>query len=228
VTRGGAPWRKEQAQDKFFRRAKAEGYRARSAYKLLEIAKKYRLLRDGQTVLDLGAAPGSWSQVAYERVGQTGKVVAVDLQPILALPGVPAVVGDIREAATIDAALALLGKPADLVLSDVAPQASGILVTDQARAIELATEALGVARRALRPGGAFVVKVFRGEDFDQLLNRVRRGFKTVNVAIPEATREESREAYIVARGFTGENDAGEGGGRDSRRLPRPPPSPWPS
>ncbi len=194
-------WRKEQSRDRFFRLAKTQGYRARSAYKLLEIAETFRLLRPGEVVLDLGAAPGSWSQVALERVGPTGRVVAVDLQPITGLRGVRTLVGDIREAATLDAIKAALGGPASVVLSDVAPAATGILVVDQARAIELAMSALAVAEKILRPGGAFVVKVFRGEDLDRFLAAVRRSFKKVNVVIPEATRAESREAYVVARGF---------------------------
>ncbi len=194
-------WRREQTRDKFFRRAKAEGYRARSAYKLLEIAATYQLLRPGEAVLDLGAAPGSWSQVAAARVGPAGKVVAVDLQPMAALPGVQTLVGDVREEGVIAAARAALGRPADVVLSDAAPQATGIAVTDQARAIELATAALVAATQVLRPGGALVVKVFRGEDFDQLLETVRRHFAKVSVVIPKATRAESREGYVVARGF---------------------------
>ncbi len=194
-------WRKEQSRDRFFRLAKARGYRARSAYKLLEIAEKFRLLRPGEVVLDLGAAPGSWSQVALERIGPSGKVVAVDLQPITGLRGVVTLVGDIRESATLDAIKAALGGAAGVVLSDVAPAATGILVVDQARAIDLAMSALAVAEKTLRPGGAFVVKVFRGEDCDRFLGAVRRSFKRVNVVIPEATRAESREAYVVARGF---------------------------
>jgi 23S rRNA (uridine2552-2'-O)-methyltransferase len=221
-------WRKEQGQDKFFRLAKDEGYRARSAYKLLEICQKYRLLRPGEVVLDLGAAPGSWSQVAKERVGPTGTVVAVDLQPILPLVGVETVVGDIREPAVRETLRAKLGRPADVVLSDVAPSASGILVTDQARSIELASEALATALATLRPGGSFVVKVFRGEDFDRYLSAVRRHFKKVNVAIPEATRSESREAYVVARGFTGTRVGGEaeGAGTASGRSARTSPPEW--
>lgn len=194
-------WRKEQSRDRFFRKAKAEGYRARSAYKLLEIAEKYRLLRSGDVVLDLGAAPGSWSQVALARVGPTGKVVAVDLEPLPALRGVQAIVGDIREASTLAAIGTALGRAADVVLSDVAPRSTGILVTDQARAIELARASLRTALKMLRPGGALVLKVFRGEGFDELLAEIRRSFRAVNVVIPEATRPESREAYIVARGL---------------------------
>jgi 23S rRNA (uridine2552-2'-O)-methyltransferase len=196
-------WRQQQGQDKFFRRAKVEGYRARSAYKLLEICEKHGLLRPGQAVLDLGAAPGSWSQVAVERVGGTGRVVAIDLQPIGGIPGVTSFVGDIRDAAVLERARQELGRPADLVLSDVAPQASGILVVDQARAIELAQSALSAAAGALRPNGSFVVKVFRGEDFDRFLAEVRRQFRKVNVVIPAATRAESREAFVVARGYGG-------------------------
>jgi 23S rRNA (uridine2552-2'-O)-methyltransferase len=194
-------WRKEQASDRFFRLAKAEGYRARSAYKLLEIVEKYNLVRPGQVVLDLGAAPGSWSQVALRRVGPEGKVVAVDLQPIAGLPGLNTLVGDLREEQVIAEAKQALGRPADVVLSDVAPQATGIAITDQARAIELAHAALDVASKTLRPGGAFIVKVFRGEDFDRFLAAVRRHFRKANVVIPEATRAESREVYVVANGF---------------------------
>ena len=193
-------WRQDQSGDRFFRKARAEGYRARSAYKLIEIADKFRLLRPGQVVLDLGAAPGSWSQVAQPRVSPGGRVLAVDLQPMARLPGIATLVGDVREASTREAIRSTLAGPADVVLSDVAPNATGILVTDQARAIELASTALAIARELLRPGGTFVVKVFRGEDFDRFLSEVRRTFKKVNVVIPAATRAESREAYVVARG----------------------------
>ncbi|HEX5417272.1 MAG TPA: RlmE family RNA methyltransferase, partial [Chloroflexota bacterium] len=138
-------WRQEQSADRFFRLAKEEGYRARSAYKLVEIANKNRLLRPGDVVLDLGAAPGSWSQVAYERVGQAGRVIAVDLQPIETLPGVQSIVGDIRDKETQKQIREALHGKADVVLSDIAPSSTGIAVTDQARAIELATMALNTA-----------------------------------------------------------------------------------
>lgn len=197
-------WRQDQSGDRFFRRARAEGYRARSAYKLIEIADKFRLLRPGQVVVDLGAAPGSWSQVAQPRVSPNGRVLAVDLQPMFRLPGIETLVGDVREASTREAIRGALAGPADVVLSDVAPNATGILVTDQARAMELASAALAIAREVLHPGGTFVVKVFRGEDFDRFLSDVRRAFKKVNVVIPAATRAESREAYIVARGMLSE------------------------
>ncbi|HLZ09880.1 MAG TPA: RlmE family RNA methyltransferase, partial [Chloroflexota bacterium] len=194
-------WRQEQANDAFFRRAKAEGYRARSAYKLLEICSKHKLIKPGQAVLDLGAAPGSWSQVASERVGPSGKVVAIDLQLMAALPGVESFVGDIRDAMFLTIARNALGRSADVVLSDIAPPASGVGVVDQARSIELAEHAFTIATEVLRSGGAFVVKVFRGEDFDRFIATARQKFYKVNVVIPEATRAESRESFVVARGF---------------------------
>ena len=194
-------WRREQHRDRFFRQAKAEGFRARSVYKLREIAEKHRLLTPGARVLDLGAAPGSWSQLAATLVGPRGRVVAVDLQPIAALPGVQTLVGDVRLEETRERAKAALGGPADVVLSDVAPQTSGIALTDHVRSIELATAALEVAVHTLRAGGAFVVKVFRGPDFDEYLKSVRQRFSQVKVVVPEATRKESREAFIVGLGY---------------------------
>ena len=194
-------WRREQTNDQFFRLAKAEGYRARSAYKLMEICEKFQLVRPKQLVLDLGAAPGSWSQLAIERVGPEGRVVAIDLQPMAPILGVETMVGDVREEATRAEILQKLGGLADVVLSDMAPQATGIAITDQARAIELAETALDIATKTLRPGGSLVVKVFRGEDFDKFIGSARRHFANVNVAIPHATRAESREVYVVARGF---------------------------
>lgn len=195
-------WRKQQSQDKFFQRAKADGYRARSAYKLTEICDRFKLIKPGQVVLDLGAAPGSWSQVARDRVGPKGTVVAVDLQRIDVLPGVKSYIRDIRDVDEVVRTLtAAAGRKADVVLSDVAPQASGVAFADQMRSIELVTYALEVATRALRPGGTFVVKVFQGEDLDLFIKRVRRYFPKLNVFVPEATRDESREEYVVARSF---------------------------
>lgn len=196
-------WRQEQAQDRFFRLAKDEGYRARSAYKLLEICERFRLIQAGERVLDLGAAPGSWSQVAYERVGPTGAVVAVDLQPIEPMPGVRSIEGDIRAAETQARLRRLLGGKADVVLSDIAPSLTGIAVTDQTRSMELANLTLETALRNLKVGGAFVVKVFRGEGYGELMERMRQHFKRVNSVIPTATRGESRESFVVGRGFTG-------------------------
>ena len=209
-------WRREQGRDRFFRQARAEGFRARSAYKLQEMAQRFRLLAPGARVLDLGAAPGSWSQLAARLVGSRGRVVALDLQPIPPIPGVKTVLGDVRDAETLARARAELGGPADVVLSDMAPQATGIALTDQARSIELAEASLAAAEQSLRPGGAYVVKVFRGADFDEFLRTVRQRFKTTRIVTPQATRKESREVYLVALDFRGigENSTEQGARND--------------
>ncbi len=183
-------WRREQTRDPFFRKAKQEHYRARSAYKLLEINRRFELFGRGDTVLDLGAAPGSWSQVAAEVVGPSGRVIAVDLTPIEAIPGVTTIQADVLGP--------LPELPvADAVLSDVSPRVSGNRLADHARSVELADASLAVAVAHSRPGGNFVVKVFQGEDFDAFVARVRRAYRTAKVVVPEATRRESREAYVV-------------------------------
>lgn len=190
-------WRKEQAQDPYFRKAKQEGYRARSAYKLQEINDRLRLIRPGSTVLDLGAAPGSWSQLASKLVGKAGRVIAVDLTPIEPLPGVVTIQADILKPETVAEIASLLPAGADVVLSDVSPKISGVKLTDHVRSIELAEASLQVALRFLRSGGAFVVKVFQGEDFPAFVASVRSYFETVKVMRPEASRDESNEHYVV-------------------------------
>ncbi len=197
-------WRKQQTQDPYFRRAKAEGYRARSAYKLIELHERFHLLRPGATVLDLGAAPGSWSQVARRLVGDAGRVVAVDLQPIAPLAGVTTLECDLTQPACLDQIAAALPLGADLVLSDVSPAISGIAFADRARACALAEASLAIALRFLRRGGAFVVKVFRGEECDRFLAEVRRHFATVHLYKPAASRKESGESYVVGLHRRGE------------------------
>ncbi|MHB1134734.1 MAG: RlmE family RNA methyltransferase [Chloroflexota bacterium] len=196
-------WRKEQSRDRFFRQAKAEGYRARSAYKLLELDAKFRLLGPGKAVLDLGAAPGSWTQVALQRGGGQGRVVAVDLQEIAPLAGATTLQGDIGAPEVQAAMAAALPRGADVVLSDVSPKVSGIAITDHARSIELAEASLAVAERFLKPGGSFAVKIFMGEDFNAFLARVRQRFAKVHAFQPEASRDESRERYIIGLGYRG-------------------------
>jgi 23S rRNA (uridine2552-2'-O)-methyltransferase len=193
-------WRREQGRDRFFQKAHEEGYRARSAYKLLELVERNRLIRPGQTVLDLGAAPGSWSQVAAKLVGPRGRVVAVDVAEMAPLPGVAVLRCDITTAECQARMLEALGGPADAVLCDAAPSTSGVALADHARSIALAEAALEVASRCLRPGGGFVVKVFRGADFDAYVAAVRRGFTSAKTSVPEATRRESKEAYVVGLG----------------------------
>lgn len=185
-------WRKEQSRDRFFQQAKKDNYRARSAYKLLEIVRRTRLLKRDDAVLDLGAAPGSWSQVALE-LGC--RVVAVDLTAIEPLPGLTAYQADILDPALVEQ-LRSHG-PFDVVLSDVSPRISGNRLADHARSIELAEMSLQAAVELSRPGANFAVKVFQGEDFELFVSRVRSSYVHSRTIVPEATRQESREAYVV-------------------------------
>lgn len=189
-------WRKEQKQDRYFQQAKKDGYRARSAYKLLELNDKFKLVRPGARILDLGAAPGSWSQVAA-KVGQAARIVAVDLQPIQPLPGVQTIRADITKPETVTRIEELLPEGADLVLSDVAPAASGVRLVDHARSIQLAEASLRIALYFLKGGGAFVVKVFQGEDFLGFVAQAKQHFEMVRVFRPDASRKESDEHYVV-------------------------------
>jgi len=193
-------WRREQGRDRFFRKAHEEGYRARSAYKLLEIVERNRLIRPGHVVLDLGAAPGSWSQVAAQLVLPKGRVVAVDIAEMAPLPGVVVLRCDITSRECQTRMLEVLGGAADVVICDAAPSTTGVALADHARSIALAEAALEVADTCLRPGGGFVSKVFRGADFDAYLAAVRRAFTSAKVCVPEATRRESKEAYVVGLG----------------------------
>lgn len=197
-------WMREHINDPYVQRAKVEGYRSRAAYKLLELDKKDRLLVPGQLLVDLGAAPGSWSQVALARLGSKGRVVAVDLLPMEPLPGVHFVQGDFREQAVLDALLlAMRGRKADLVISDLAPNISGIGVSDQARAMHLAEQTLEFARQCLKPGGSLLVKVFQGAGFTEFLAAMRKAFANVVSRKPEASRGRSSEVYLLGKGLKG-------------------------
>ena len=195
-------WRKEQSRDQYFQQAKRDGYRARSAYKLIEMHERFKLIRPGMTILDLGAAPGSWSQVATQ-LGKGAKIVAVDLSPIQPLAGVTPIRGDITKPETIAQMQTALGSNADLVMSDVSPATMGIPWVDHARSVELARASLELAIRFLKPEGKFVVKVFQGEDFDTFVKEARQHFRQVSVHRPPASRDESREHYVVGVGFRG-------------------------
>ena len=191
-------WKTRQQNDPYVRRARDEGYRARAAYKLLELADKDSLFRKVGVVVDLGAAPGSWSQVARQQLGPEALVVALDVLPMEPLPGVRFIQGDFREDDVLaELEQALSGRQVDLVLSDMAPNLSGIGPADQARSIHLAELALEFARQWLAPTGRCVVKVFQGEGFDSLLTRFRQSFTGVKVRKPAASRSESREVYLV-------------------------------
>jgi len=200
VAKSSKAWLHRHVTDRYVRQARAQGFRSRAAYKLLEIDRKDRLLRPGMRVLDLGAAPGGWSQVAARKVGPAGRVVAIDLLEITPISGVAVLRGDVREPQARAAAREALGGAADLVLCDLSPNLSGIPGVDQARAAELAGLAVELACEVLKPTGALVVKVFQGEAFDEIRALARTAFQTVSVRKPGASRGESRETYLLARG----------------------------
>jgi len=195
-------WLRRHVNDPYVQRARKEGYRSRSAYKLTEIDERDKLLRTGQVIVDLGAAPGGWSQVAARRVGAAGKVVAIDLLEMDPVAGVIFVQGDFGTETGLDAVQAALqGHKADIVLSDMAPNMSGIAVSDQARAMHLAEIARDFALLQLKPEGAFLVKIFQGAGYDEYLKSLRLAFRKVVVRKPAASRDESAEQYLLARGL---------------------------
>lgn len=198
-SRSSDRWLKEHFSDPFVRRAQAEGWRSRAVFKLEEIDRRERLLRAGQTCLDLGAAPGAWSQYARRRVGRTGRVVATDLLPMPELPGVEFLQGDLREAGVLGQILRLLpAGQVDVVLSDMAPSLSGVDAIDQPRSLELAELALDLAAQLLKPGGAALIKVFQGAGFEELLRAARARFARVKLLKPGASRSRSPEMYLLA------------------------------
>jgi 23S rRNA (uridine2552-2'-O)-methyltransferase len=193
-------WMREHVTDPYVRRANAEGYRSRAAYKLQQIASKDRLLKPGMVVVDLGAAPGGWAQVAAKAVGPTGQVIGVDLLEMAQVAGVTLIRGDFAEPATL-AALerALKNRPVDLVLSDMAPNLSGIASADQARSIALAELALEFALKHLKPQGNFLVKTFQGAGYDELVATLRRCFLELHTRKPDASRSRSSEVYLLGK-----------------------------
>jgi 23S rRNA (uridine2552-2'-O)-methyltransferase len=194
-------WLRRHVNDPYVQRSKREGYRSRSAYKLTEIDERDKLLKAGMVVVDLGAAPGGWSQVAAMRVGTRGTVVAIDLLAMEPVSGVTFVRGDLANEAGLAAVEAALeGRKADLVLSDMAPNMSGIAISDQARAMELAELARDFALLHLKRDGALLVKIFQGAGYDEYLKSLRKAFQKVVVRKPEASRDESAEQYLLARG----------------------------
>lgn len=194
-------WLREHFDDPYVKRAQAEGYRSRAVYKLLELDERNPLFKPGQLVVDLGAAPGGWSQVARARLGEGGRVIATDILPMDPLPGVEFLQGDFREESVLGQLLLSIGNQgADLVLSDMAPNMSGVLAVDQPRGMLLAELALDLGMKVLRPGGGMVLKLFQGRGSDNFLAELRRGFERVGVRKPKASRPRSREVYIVATG----------------------------
>jgi len=194
-------WLQEHVNDQYVQRAQKDGYRARAAYKLLEIDEKDKLLKPGLWVADLGAAPGSWSQVARRRMGDHGRVFALDILPMDPLHGVEFIQGDFREDVVLKQFTELLGgRLVDLVICDIAPNMSGMAVTDQARSFYLCELALEFCRDWLKPGGHFLVKTFQGSGYTEYMQAMRATFQTVVTRKPDASRDRSTEIYLLGRG----------------------------
>ena len=204
----GKEWQRQRRDDPYYKAAKGHGYRARSAYKLLQLQDKFQIIRRGNVVVDLGAAPGGWSQVAQELSGPDGLVVGVDLAYIKPLDGVTFVRGDMTSDATVHAVLQRIEdrtggtrESVDVVISDMSPNISGNYTMDQARSFHLCTKALAFAEHVLKPGGNLVAKIFEGEDFPELRDLLKDRFARVKTFSPPASRKESSEVYLVATGY---------------------------
>lgn len=201
-TNSSARWINEHVNDYYVKQAKKTGYRSRAAFKLLEIDKKDQLLKSGMTVIDLGASPGGWSQVASHKVGSQGKVFAVDILAMDALAQVEFLQGDFNDDIVVAELLKRIdNRLVDLVMSDMAPNISGIAAIDQPRAFGLSEQALAFAQQVLKPDGNFLVKVFQGQGFDAFLRTLRTSFKKVYIRKPNASRDRSQEVYLVGIGY---------------------------
>jgi len=195
-------WLSEHVNDHYVKRAQIDGYRTRASYKLLELIEKDKLVRSAMTVIDLGSAPGGWSQVVAPLVGSKGRVIASDILPMDAIADVDFVQGDFTEDEVFEQIMSLVGDaPVDLVISDMAPNISGVNAADQASSMYLVELALDMARQVLKPKGNFVAKVFQGEGYDEYLKDVRSSFDKVLIRKPDASRPRSREVYFVGKGF---------------------------
>jgi 23S rRNA (uridine2552-2'-O)-methyltransferase len=195
-------WLNEHFRDEYVKRAQSEGYRARAVYKLMEIDDKDKLIKSGMTVIDLGAAPGGWSQYAARKLDGKGRVIALDILEMEPLPGVEVLQGDFREQEVLEQLLDTLGdQKADLVMSDMAPNISGMSAVDQPRAMYLCELALALADETLKKGGDFLVKLFQGEGFDEFSKEMKQRFDKVIFRKPKASRPRSREVYALGRGY---------------------------
>ncbi len=205
-SRSSKRWLREHFSDPHVKRSREQGYRSRASCKLWEIQRRDRMIRPGMTIVDLGAAPGGWSQVATECSGPNGKVIAVDLLPMMPIPGVEFIQGDFSDQAVLDEVLGrLAGAGADLVISDMAPSMSGVKGIDQPRAMALAELAPDLAARVLAPGGGLLVKVFQGAGCEEFRASLKAEFATVKTRKPEASRARSNEMYLLASDFRGQN-----------------------
>lgn len=203
-SKSSSRWLKEHFDDHYVKLSRQHGYRSRASFKLIEIDDKYRLLKPGMTVVDLGAAPGGWSQVASQRIGSKGKIIAADLLAMDSLEDVEFIQGDFTDEAVFEQIMAALdGRAVDLVISDMAPNISGMPDIDQPRAMYLIELALDLAVQVLKPGGSLLVKAFHGEGFDQWLGECKQHFEKVQSRKPKASRPRSKEIYQLAQGFKG-------------------------
>ena len=203
-TKSSANWLSRHVNDPFVKQAQRDGYRSRSAYKLIELNEKDKLIRPGMRVMDLGSAPGGWSQVAGKLVGAKGRVLATDILPMGELKNVDFIQGDFTEEAIVQQVLDWLGgEKFDLIISDIAPNISGIESADQGRSIWFLELALDTVRKTLKPRGNFVAKMFQGSGSDEYLKELRKYFVKVAIRKPEASRKKSREVYLVAKEFKG-------------------------
>lgn len=201
LSKSSRAWMREHLDDPFVKQAHKDGYRARAAYKLLEIQEKYKVIKSGMTVVDLGAAPGSWSQIASKLVGDKGLVIASDILPMDALPDVTFLQGDFREQAVFDELLEILdGRQVDVVISDMAPNTSGNRAVDQPRQIYLCELALDFADKVLHKNGQFIVKVFQGDGFDEFRKQMLEHFDVLKTAKPQASRARSKEVFLIGQG----------------------------
>jgi len=195
-------WYQEKKREHFYKQAKKDGYRARSAFKLKQIQNKFKILKEGNTIIDLGAAPGGWSQVAKEIVGDKGKVIGIDLLPIQSIEDVTFIEGDMTDDNSINEIKNIMNnRQADTILSDMSPDISGNYSVDQARSIHLCEQAFKTCSEFLRPGGNFVCKVFMGEDFQEFFQKIKKQFQTVKQFSPSASRKTSSEIYVIAKSF---------------------------
>lgn len=203
-SKSSARWLKEHVNDPFVKQAQKDGYRSRASYKLLALNEKDKLIKPGMLVIDLGSAPGGWSQVAAPLVGEQGKLIASDILPMDALPDVDFIQGDFTEEKVFDEIMGVINdRPVDVVISDMAPNLSGVGSADQAASIYLIELALEMAQQVLKPKGSFVAKAFQGEGYEAFVKEVRNHFDTVVIRKPEASRSRSREVYVVGKGFRG-------------------------
>lgn len=203
-SKSSARWLDEHVNDPFVKQAQVDGYRSRASYKLLAINEKDKLIKPGMLVMDLGSAPGGWSQVASKLVAPRGRVIASDILPMDAMADVEFIQGDFTEQVVFDQIMSAVGgEPVDVVISDMAPNISGVASADQASSIYLVELALDMACQVLKPKGSFIAKVFHGEGYEEFVKAVKEHFDTVVVRKPEASRARSREVYLVGKGFRG-------------------------